>query len=324
MSPLISQARLENLLLLCSFTLIALCMAPSAACAPIHDAVRSGDLQRVKALLSSNSALASNVDDRGNTPLHYAAAAGFKDIAEVLIENGAYVNSTDKHLRTPLHLAASNGQKEIVDLLLSHQAEVNPVDDIGWTPMRTAEVRNHPDIVELLRQHGGVLDAPVPSASPAPNPAGPGGNSTTDATATGYDTYTYKSVFTQATKTSKKGKVLESTNYVVTVTFRAVSPLAPFEDNFGAGGLEATYGESPDLALFRFSRSEIKCSILAVDGSTGLPTKWQIVIDHADQFQPIRFVLTSEGNSMKSAQTVGSLELETALSGSDGVWQVTR
>jgi len=152
----------------CHFVLLTVVLfaTPFAFCNPIHEAVRSGNLEQVKELLSSNPRLAWSVDDRGNTPLHYAAAGGFRDIAELLIDNGAYVNSTDKHGRTPLHIAASKGQKGIVELLLLHHADVNPVDDLGWTPMHTAAVEGELEIVDLLRKNGGTEEVAAPASGP--------------------------------------------------------------------------------------------------------------------------------------------------------------
>ena len=49
------------------------------------------------------------------TPLHYAAANGHKEIAELLIEKGADLNAKNVVGMTPLHYATT---KEIADLLL--------------------------------------------------------------------------------------------------------------------------------------------------------------------------------------------------------------
>ena len=44
----------------------------------IHDAAKSGDVEKVKALLKDNPDLVISQDDIGFTPLHYAAFKGYK------------------------------------------------------------------------------------------------------------------------------------------------------------------------------------------------------------------------------------------------------
>lgn len=56
------------------------------------------------------------------TPLHFAAQAGHKQLAQLLISNGANVNAKDEHAVTPLHYAASEGQKELAELLIATDA----------------------------------------------------------------------------------------------------------------------------------------------------------------------------------------------------------
>ena len=51
------------------------------------------------------------------TPLHYAAANGHKEIAELLIEKGADLNAKDEDGGTPLDVAISFNRTEIAALL---------------------------------------------------------------------------------------------------------------------------------------------------------------------------------------------------------------
>jgi ankyrin repeat protein len=59
-------------------------------------------------------------DDRGRTPLHWAAYDGRNEIAELLITAGADVNANSDDDGTPLDRAVSEGHKEISDLLRKH------------------------------------------------------------------------------------------------------------------------------------------------------------------------------------------------------------
>ena len=51
------------------------------------------------------------------TPLHYAAANGHKEIAELLIEKGADVKAKDEGGKTPLDVAIQFKELEITNLL---------------------------------------------------------------------------------------------------------------------------------------------------------------------------------------------------------------
>jgi hypothetical protein len=57
--------------------------------------------------------------------------------------------------QTPLHWTAMNGHKDVVELLLAHGAEVNAKRSNGSTPLHWAEYKGYKDVAELLRQHGG-------------------------------------------------------------------------------------------------------------------------------------------------------------------------
>ena len=59
------------------------------------EAVKLGDLERVRAMLASDGRLASQRDESGATPLHYATLNGHRQIAELLLERGADINSAD-------------------------------------------------------------------------------------------------------------------------------------------------------------------------------------------------------------------------------------
>ncbi len=113
----------------------------------IHDAAGNGDLEKVKALLKDNPNLVFSKDNGGETPLHWAADGGHKDVAELLLANKAEVNAIDNNGRTPLHYAAENGDAGMTKLLLDHKADANAKDKNGKTPLHVA--RNS-DVAELL------------------------------------------------------------------------------------------------------------------------------------------------------------------------------
>ena len=59
--------------------------------------------------------------------------------------------------QTPLHYAAIQGHKEVAELLIDKGADVNAKNIIGITPLDAA--RRHPKIADLLRKHGGETGA---------------------------------------------------------------------------------------------------------------------------------------------------------------------
>jgi ankyrin repeat protein len=88
----------------------------------------------------------------GATPLHDAALAGQKAVAELLIEKGAPVNARDRESgATPLHHAASWGRVEVVQLLLDHGADPTIRNKNGATPLQLAIENNQPEAAALLK-----------------------------------------------------------------------------------------------------------------------------------------------------------------------------
>ena len=127
-----------------------------AFCGDIHEAVKAGDLEKVKILLKGNPRLVMTRTKDGYTPLHLAAVSGHKEVAEVLLANKASVDARDNVGYTPLHLAARKGHKGMVELLLTQGAEVNAKTIMGITPLDMAAWDGHKDVEEFLKQHGGV------------------------------------------------------------------------------------------------------------------------------------------------------------------------
>jgi len=121
----------------------------------IHDAARSDDLEKVQELLAEDPSLVSSRDDLTWTPLHYAAAYGYRDVAQLLLARNAEVDARDDLGWTPLHVAAVNGNKDVVELLLASKAHVNAKTNRGLTPLSLALDKDHHEVAELLRRHGG-------------------------------------------------------------------------------------------------------------------------------------------------------------------------
>lgn len=79
-----------------SMILFAMLAASSPAQAgALHDAAKAGDAEQVKALLDQGADPEAQ-DKKGETPLNWAALAGHRKVAELLIERGAAINGRNK------------------------------------------------------------------------------------------------------------------------------------------------------------------------------------------------------------------------------------
>lgn len=80
-------------------------------------AVREGNTDMVKSLVSVPGAEVNAKDERDNTPLLEAARFGHEDITRVLIAAGADVKAKDKDGKTALMLAIQGDHDEVVRVL---------------------------------------------------------------------------------------------------------------------------------------------------------------------------------------------------------------
>jgi uncharacterized protein len=81
-----------------------------------------------KAAVSALIARGAQVNRKGWTPLHFAAAAGDVDIMSILLERYAYIDAPSPTGFTPLMLAAREGKEEAVQLLLREGADASIKD----------------------------------------------------------------------------------------------------------------------------------------------------------------------------------------------------
>lgn len=173
--------------------IVVLASTNSAFCSEIDDAVRNGDLEKVKALVKNDPSLVFSKDKDGWTPLHYAALNGRKEIVEFLLASHADVNARDNDEETPLFVsldrpevaevllrhganvdarnkkegiaplgrAASEGNQAMVKLLLSYKADIKARDNEEYTALHDAAERGHAELAELLLARGADPNARV-------------------------------------------------------------------------------------------------------------------------------------------------------------------
>ncbi|TKS74747.1 DNA-binding protein RFXANK [Collichthys lucidus] len=120
----------------------------------IHQLAAQGDVTQVAAHLCKDSSLLSSQDERGFTPLMWAAAFGEKAVVDYLLEKGADPNAIARERESALTLASSGGYVDIVESLLRHGVDINTYDWNGGTPLLYAVRGNHIKCVEALLANG--------------------------------------------------------------------------------------------------------------------------------------------------------------------------
>ncbi len=174
-------------LLITIAALVLVGCGPSEVELSLIEAARKGNIEAVKKHIANgkqdffNSIDVNAADVLDKTALHYAAAWGRIQIAELLIANGADVNTKSVTGRTPLDIANKNNKSEIADLLRCHGGKhgtihgaaldgdieavkeflaaatnVNAMDDVGQTPLHFAADK---EIAELLIAKGADVNA---------------------------------------------------------------------------------------------------------------------------------------------------------------------
>ncbi|KAL3968178.1 endophilin-A [Sarotherodon galilaeus] len=120
----------------------------------LFEACRSGDLERVRKLVTAENVNSRDTAGRKSTPLHFAAGFGRKDVVDFLLQNGASVHARDDGGLISLHNACSFGHAEVVSLLLHHGADANARDNWNYTPLHEAAIKGKIDVCIVLLQHG--------------------------------------------------------------------------------------------------------------------------------------------------------------------------
>ena len=101
----------------------------------------------------------------GNTPLHFAAWQGHRDLVSWLLEHKVRVDTytrTGKSVGwTPLHVALLEKHKAIVQLLLEHGAKIGPAKP-GWSaPLHAAAQGGGPELIRLLVRRGADVNVEI-------------------------------------------------------------------------------------------------------------------------------------------------------------------
>ncbi|XP_046487171.1 poly [ADP-ribose] polymerase tankyrase isoform X1 [Neodiprion pinetum] len=120
----------------------------------LFEACKTGDLVRVKQIVTPQTVNARDTAGRKSTPLHFAAGYGRRDVVEFLLSAGASIQARDDGGLHPLHNACSFGHFDVVRLLLEAGANPNTRDNWNYTPLHEAAIKGKIDVCIALLQHG--------------------------------------------------------------------------------------------------------------------------------------------------------------------------
>ena len=118
---------------------------------PAIDAMRAGDVDKLKTLLAADPSLVTSRSSKSHPTLLQAVVLDGKDkpknveIVQALIDAGAELNE-------PLVAAASIGNRAAAELLLDHDAAIDGTG--GWSPLEEALYWNNQNVIALLLERG--------------------------------------------------------------------------------------------------------------------------------------------------------------------------
>jgi len=141
---------MKQLLITIAALVLVGCGPPKAPDISIHEAAAKGDIAAVKQHLAAGSNVNAKSGGFTSPPLLLTVLNSHINTAKLLIASGADLGGKDKFGNTPLHYAAKNGSKEIIALLIVKNADVNAKDKAGETPL---DVAANKETADLLSQH---------------------------------------------------------------------------------------------------------------------------------------------------------------------------
>jgi glyoxylase-like metal-dependent hydrolase (beta-lactamase superfamily II) len=138
--------------------IMLLCLAASAGAQELLEAVKTGDLDKVRLIVERNPGIVNVPNQNGETILFAAIMPdGRAEIVEYLISKDANVNHMNNLYVAPLHLACRRGLPlEIVRLLVEHGADVNAASKYQGRPLDIAYERADEPVIRYLASKGAV------------------------------------------------------------------------------------------------------------------------------------------------------------------------
>ena len=122
---------------------------------PLHFAAQHGQLP-VCELIIANVENKNPMDREGHTPLYYAAKHGQMTVCQFIIENISDknpLNPKDDYGCTLLHWAAEHGYLEVCQLIINYIEDKNPTNSSRRTPLHYAAQNGHLSICQLIMKN---------------------------------------------------------------------------------------------------------------------------------------------------------------------------
>lgn len=123
------------------------------------DVIKKGDVNRAKTIIAEKKANINATDQKGLTPLLYAALYEQEPIVKDLLAAGAHVNARSPFKSSALHYAAYMGNEQIAKDLINAGADVKATDNYKNTPLHLSENIKHPQVSKLLTDKGADKNA---------------------------------------------------------------------------------------------------------------------------------------------------------------------
>jgi ankyrin repeat protein len=135
---------------------LLLCAADSRA-QEIFDAIKGGDLAKVRSVLEAHPEALNSANSYGQTPLIAALQEKKADIAEYLIAGGADVNAKDSANAAPLSYAIWGGLTPIAKMLIDRNADINAPAMWNMRPLAFALEFGRNDVADMLLDKGATI-----------------------------------------------------------------------------------------------------------------------------------------------------------------------
>jgi uncharacterized protein len=137
---------------------IALAASVEGAGNRLIDAVRSGSVEAVTALLKQKTDV-NAVEADGTTALHWAAHRDNLQLTRLLLRAGANVNAVNRYGVSPLRLAVESGNAALTEVLVKAGANPNAAIPSGESILMTAAAAGDPATLKLLLVAGAKVNA---------------------------------------------------------------------------------------------------------------------------------------------------------------------